>query len=160
ALAPRLQPEGGERAVDVLVGRALGPQAHVLADRGGEQEAVLRHHPYRATTRLCGGLAEVGAAEDDPTARRIGEPGEELREGRLSAAGLTDDRDVCAGGDLGVDAAEDEHTARIGEAEVLHSYRERAPRKLHARRWLHDVDREIDDAQHLPPAGDRRLREV
>ena len=114
----------------------------------------------RIATRRDAGLdlAQIDAAHRDRAVGRVGEAGEQLRERRLAAAGLTHDRDVLARGDRDVDVSEHRGAVAVAEGHVVHGDVERAVgRQPHAVVGLLDLDRQIEHREDLAPAGDRGL---
>ena len=161
AREPPVETERHERGLDVGVGRALAAEAHVLANRRVEQEAVLRHEADASTAFRRRDRTQVDAAELDATDGGVGQAAQQLGERRLARAGLADDGDVGA-----------RRAARRRCRAARGRLRGRRTRRRVARTAsgpggsgtgagrLHDVDGHVEHVDHLAPAGDRGLRLV
>ena len=111
----------GLRGVDdLLVRRVRLAEGDVLADRAGEEEALLRHDPELAAQRLLRDVVEVVPVDRDPARARVVEAREQLRDRRLARAGVADERDRRARRNVERDAVE--HLGAfvpVAEAHVL-----------------------------------------
>ena len=116
-LAPILLPE---RRHD------LQRQHHVVADRQPRQQRrVLERH---ADAHRLG--ADLAARDIDIAARRCDQPGHQLEDGRLAAAGRADQRDEIALADAQIGRVERAAPAcRRGHSERRHSQARRKPRR-------------------------------
>ena len=80
-----------------LVGQLRPGEPHVVRDRRVEQEAVLRHHHHPLAQAVEAHRGQRVPAEPHLAARRVHQPGQQLRERGLAAAGLADDRHPASG---------------------------------------------------------------
>ena len=114
---------GADRAgggLDLLVGRVRAPEGDVLADRAGEEEALLRDDPELAPERGLGDVAEVDAVDRDPavaSGRRSGRAA--WRSSTCPAPVWPTSATVVPGGDVEVDAVQHLVSAPVGEADAL-----------------------------------------
>ena len=88
---------------DHLVGRLGAREADVVADRPGEEERILQHHSQLAAVRAQLELAQVVPVHADRAVVRVVEAADELGGRGLAAAGLADEREAAARGDVDVD---------------------------------------------------------
>ena len=83
---------------------SIGPgEAEVGGDRAVEQERLLRHDDQPGAQLVVGDGGQRHATDAHRADGRIGEAGDQPAERGLARAGLADDGDLLAGGDLGVD---------------------------------------------------------
>ena len=103
ALGERLdEVVGADRAggrLHVLEARVGAAERDVLADRGGEQEALLRHDAELAAQRAHLHVAQVVAVDADRALAGVVEARQQLDERRLARARVPDERDGLPGGD-------------------------------------------------------------
>ena len=86
-------------AASISSSLALGTaERDVLANRPGEEEALLRHDPELAAQARRAQVAQIAAVDEHAAPLRVVEPRDQLREGGLPGAGLTDQRQGLTGG--------------------------------------------------------------
>ena len=100
-------------------GRVGLAEGDVLAHAAGEEEALLRDDPELAAERGLGDVAEVEPVDRDPAVRRVVEAREQLRDRRLARAGVADERDGRARGDVEVDPVQHLVAAAVREPDAL-----------------------------------------
>jgi hypothetical protein len=101
------------------------------------------------------------AGQQHPAAGGVHQPGEQLRERRLAAAGLADDGDARLSGDLEVDIVQHLRPAGVRERHVLEADTDRPfgeHRAVVAR--VGDVGRSVEDPEDTAHPGDGVLRLV
>ena len=164
---PRVEPVGQglqpveqgqvlERPLHVVVAASRGRRAR-SPHAGVEQEPILRDHAHRrrreprrtwrrstppSRMRPSRDRRAGTAASRTSTSRSPSRP--RSRRGRPRGC-----RRRCRGARVPLS---------IRELQALDAHRQRALGQRHARDRLLDVDREVDHPEHLPPAGDGRLR--
>ena len=109
-------PTARAAAADLLERRVGAAEGDVLADRGGEQEALLRHDAELPAQRAHLHVAQVVAVDADRALGRVVEARQQLHERRLAGARVADERDGLAGGDAEVDAVQ--HLGALAVVEV------------------------------------------
>ena len=87
------RPSSRQRLADLVVGRVEPAVARVGAQRGVEQEALLRHHHHPVAQRGERHRAQVDPVEPHRPRGRVHQPGQQLGQGGLARAGLPDDGD-------------------------------------------------------------------
>ena len=114
----------------------LGPAVgDVVADGPGEQERLLGHVAELAAEGVQVERAQVVAVDAHAALVGVVEAGEQLHHGRLAGAGLADQGDRLAGGDVQVDAAQRlGRLARPVESVDASSRGSAGPRRSGARR--------------------------
>ena len=114
-----LRPPG---RLDDLVGGSPGPAvADGLHDAGGEEEHVLLHHADIPPQALLGHVPDVVAVDGDAALPHVVEPGDQVAQGGLAAAGGTHDGDGLPGLDVEGHVVEDLGVVPlVGEAHVAH----------------------------------------
>jgi len=94
----------------------LGPGVgigDVVAHGGIEQERLLLHQPDVFAKTGEGDLADVAAVQRDPSAGHVVEAWDQVRQGRLAAAGRSDDAKSASRPHLEADVAQHRLAARI-----------------------------------------------
>ena len=105
---------------DLLVGGVQAAVADVVHDRAGEEVRVLQHIADGGVQPQLGALAVVAPVDEDAAGRGLKEAAGEIDERGLARAGLADDGDGGAGGDLQVEVGEHVLLAvGIAEGDVL-----------------------------------------
>ena len=152
-----------EDAGDLGVGGAGTAVADVLGDGALEQVALLRHHDDPPAQRGERDLARAGrpTSSIEPRTGSI-EPGEQLGERRLAAAGLADDGDPGPRRDRQVDVAQHLRAAGVGVARRHGSGCRSGPAGSSrpppdAIRRIGDVDRGVEHVEHPAQARERVL---
>jgi hypothetical protein len=111
-------------------GPRLEPELDILPDGApGQEQIFLQHEPdmrVRADDRLAGHDHAAGA-------RRV-EPGGEVQDRRLAAAGRPDDRDELLGADLEIDGLDGPEPRRAARAREHFLDRVKLKRRGHVRR--------------------------
>src|SRR5699024_1210173 len=93
--------------------------ADVFENGVGEEEHVLLDDADVLPQRVLGHGPDVQAADGEGAVGAVVEPGDQLAEGGLAAAGGADDGDGLAGGHVEVDVVQDVQVAVIGEVQVI-----------------------------------------
>ena len=112
-------PHGVEGGVDLGVGGVAAADAHVVADRPGEQEALLGHDAHVPAQVGEGDVAEVDAADAHRAVGRVVEPGHELGHRRLAGAGRADDGQPLARLDPQRHVVEHERAVAVAERRAV-----------------------------------------
>ena len=109
------------RRLDDLLHRGVGlAVADVLENGVGEKEHVLLDDADVLVDGALGHIPDIVAIELDGTLGDLVEPGDQLAEGGLAAAGGADDGDGLAGLHMQAHAPEHIQLAVIGEGHILH----------------------------------------
>ncbi len=111
------------------VGGVGASEGDVVADRGGEEEALLEHDADGAAHRVDLERTDVVAVEAHGAAVDVVEAGEQQGERRLARARAADDGDALTGGDAERHVVEHRPALAVGEGHPVDV--ERAP-------WLRD----------------------
>ena len=119
----------GRGARDVLVARVGLREADVVGDRAGEQERVLEHDPELAPVRAELDRAQVDPVDAHGALVRVVEARDQLRERRLAAARLADEREAAARRHAQVDPVQHRLVA-VGEGDVVDLEQAVDPRQL------------------------------
>src|SRR4029078_13287759 len=93
--------------------------ADVLADQAVEQKHVLLHDREETAVGLEAERAYVDPVQQDPPARRILEPGDEIPDRGFTGATTSDERDHRAAGNLHAEVAHDRPALGVLELDVV-----------------------------------------
>jgi len=116
--ATRSTPIAGGRLTHLLVGGLGLREADVVGNRPREEERILQHDAELTAVRAQLDLAQVVPVDPHRAAVGVVEARDELRQRRLAAAGLADERDAATLGHVQVDVVQDVLRA-VGEADVI-----------------------------------------
>src|SRR5450756_1531656 len=101
------------------LGRLRPAEAQVAGYSAAEQERRLRYQPDRAPQLVQLLVPHVNAVDEHAAAGGVGEPRDEVEQGRLAADGPTDDRAGLARQELQRQVMQDRlFTAGVAEGEV------------------------------------------
>ena len=104
---------------DLFLGGAGLAVADVFQNGVGKEEDVLLHHADVFPQGLLRHLPNVQPVDGDGAVSHVVEPGNQLAEGSLAAAGGTDNGDGLAGRHVETDVVEDIQVAVVGEVHVV-----------------------------------------
>ena len=161
------------RRLDLFIGRVGTSVGDVLFERGGEEEDFLLYDRHLPTQRLQRPLADILIIERDPTCAHVVEARNEVDDGRLAAAGQSQQRDQFTGSGLEIDVAEHRRARVVGEVDVIKldvalglSRRHRAWVVLHFRFLVEDLEdahpgggRSGDHHHHPTETANRHLQD-
>ena len=85
----------------------------------GEEETLLRNDPELAAERFLGDVTEVCPVNCDAAGARIVEAHEQFGDGRFPGAGVADESDGCARGDVELQAVQHLGALPVAEANLL-----------------------------------------
>ncbi len=139
----------------VLVGELGQSEGDVLAHGRGEEERLLRDDADLAAQRAQRHVADVDAVERDAAGRHVVEARHERGERRLAGAGVADQRDRGAGGDVEVDVLQHRLALAVRERDALEPDHARSRRELDRARPVGDLLRLVE---HLEDPLARRRR--
>ena len=111
---------GGRRGDDDLIERgAFLAVSDVVADRTGEEPAVLEHHAERAPDSVARQLARIGPIEADGTTVDVVEAHEEIDDRGLPCAGRPDDRDSLARSHVEREVLDERPIRQVAEGDAV-----------------------------------------
>ena len=105
---------------DLRLGSVGPPIADIFKDGVGKQEHLLLHDADAGVDALLGHVPDVLAVDADGPVRHIVEPGNQLAQGTLAAAGGTDNGYRLPGGNVQAHVVEHRQISVIGKGDVFH----------------------------------------
>ena len=145
------------RVLDLRVGRVVAAVRDVVAHGAVEQEHVLLHDREQAAVGLQVKLPDVDAVEQEPAARRIVEPRDEVRDRGLAGAAAADERDDGAARHAHAEVAHDGSVLAILERDVLELDLAHEPRRVRRVGPVGLVARALEHLEHALGRRERAL---